>query len=566
MTAVKTAGAASRDRGHWHAIEWQQCHQNVRRLQGRIVKACQAERWGKVQALQRLLTHSLSGRAIAVKRVTENPGKRTPGMDGTLWDTPEKKAQAIHTLRHRGYRPTPLRRVYIPKSNGTKRPLGILTMQDRAMQVLYLLAVDPIAEETADPNSYGFRTERCTADAIQQCHTVLSNRAGAEWVLEGDIKSCYDRISHDWLLAHVPMAKDILQKWLTAGFIENSVLNPTEVGVPQGGPISPVLANLSLDGLEQKLREKYPKATVQSRRAKVNLIRWADDFIITGSSKEVLEHEVQPLVETFLKERGLELSPEKTSITHVEAGFDFLGQHVRKYKDGKIIITPSSKNVKTFLGNVRQVIKGHAQATAGNMIRLLNPLIRGWANYHRHVSSKQTFVTIDHAIFQALWRWARRRHPKKPQRWIKEKYFHHIEHRHWVFCGETEGRHGKPLQVCLWSAAQVKIKRHIKIHGEANPYDPAWEQYFELRLGLKMTSELKGRRQLLHLWREQQGLCPVCDQKITTLTGWHNHHMVRRVDGGSDGRANRVLLHPNCHSQVHNQALTVVKPRPATGV
>ena len=153
MTAVRTAGAASRDMGHWHAIDWQQCHQNVRRLQGRIVKACQAGRWGKVKVLQRLLTHSLSGRAIAVKRVTENPGKRTPGMDGTLWDTPEKKAQAIHTLRHRGYRPTPLRRVYIPKSNGKKRPLGILTMQDRAMQVLYLFAVNPIAEETADPNS-----------------------------------------------------------------------------------------------------------------------------------------------------------------------------------------------------------------------------------------------------------------------------------------------------------------------------------------------------------------------------------------------------------------------------
>ena len=199
-------------------------------------------------------------------------------------------------------------------------------------------------------------------------------------MLEGDSKSCYDRISHDWLLAHVPRAKDILQKWLTAGCIEHAVRNPTEVGVPQGGPISPVLANLTLDGLEQKLREKYPKATVQSRRAKGHLIRGADDFIITGSSKELREHEVQPLVETFLKERGLELSPEKTSITPVEAGFDLLGQHVRKYKDGTIILTPSSKNVKTFLGHVRQVIKGHAQATAGHRIRLRNPLIRGWAN------------------------------------------------------------------------------------------------------------------------------------------------------------------------------------------
>jgi RNA-directed DNA polymerase len=222
--------------------------------------------------------------------------------------------------------------------------------------------------------------------------------------------------------------------------------------------------------------------------------------------------------------------------------------------------------VKTFLDNVRQVIKGQAQVTAGNLIRVLNPLIRGWANYHRHVSSKQTFVTIDHAIFQALWRWVRRRHPKKPQRWVKEKYFHRIDQRHWVFCGEVDGRKGNPLRVRLCKAADVTIKRHIKIKGAANPYDPAWEQYFEHRLGVKMRSDLKGRRQLLHLWREQNGLCPICHQKITALTGWHSHHIVRRINGGSDGLANRILLHPNCHSQVHTLGLMVVKRRPTMGV
>ena len=268
---------------------------------------------------------------------------------------------------------------------------------------------------------------------------------------KGDIKSCYDRISHDWLLANVPMDRILLRKWLKVGFIEKSVFNATEEGVVQGGPISPILANFALDGLEKKLRENYPKASDRSRRAKANLIRWADDFIITGSSKELLETEVKPLVEAYLKERGLELSPEKTRITPIETGFDFLGQHVRRYNDGKTIVKPSVKNKKAFLMKVRQVIKGHAQAKAGNLIRLLNPIIRGWANYHRHASSKQTFVKIDNAIFHALWRWARRRHPNKPRRWVKEKYFHAIDQRHWVFCGEGIGRNDKPIRVRLFA-------------------------------------------------------------------------------------------------------------------
>lgn len=566
MTALVMAGAASRGVVNWHAIDWHQAHRNVRRLQARIVKACQQGRWGKVKALQHLLTHSFSGRIIAVRRVTENPGKRTPGLDGVLWNTPAKKAQAVDTLRHRGYRPTPLRRIHIPKRTGKKRPLGILTMKDRAMQTLHLLALDPIAECQADPNSYGFRSQRCTADAIEQCHIVLSHRAGAHWVLEGDIKACFDEISHEWLLAHIPMDRKLLRQWLKAGFIEKSVFKATEQGVVQGGPISPALANFALDGLEKKLREKYPKGSDKSRRAKANLVRWADDFIITGSSKELLETEIKPLVEAFLQERGLALSPEKTRITTIETGFDFLGQHVRKYPDGKTIIKPSAKNQKAFLSKVRQVIKGHAQAKAGNLIRMLNPIIRGWTNYHRHVSSKQTFVKVDHAIFQALWRWARRRHPNKSYRWVKEKYFHHIDQRNWVFSGIGVGRNGKPLRVRLFSAADVNIKRHSKIKGEANPYDRQWEPYFEHRLGLKMASDLKGRQQLLYLWREQNGLCPVCQQKITQLTGWHSHHIVWRVDGGSDGLNNRVLLHPECHSQVHHLGLPVGKLRPATGV
>jgi len=315
-------------------------------------------------------------------------------------------------------------------------------------------------------------------------------------------------------------------------------------------------------------KQKLGSDTLESAKAgkaKVNLCRYADDFIITGVTKELLENEIKPLVESFLQERGLTLSPDKTCITHITDGFDFLGQTIREYH-GKIIVKPSRKNIKTFLTKVRGVIKDNAQATAGHLIAILNPKIRGWTNYHQYATSKKIFVKADHALFKALWQWAKRRHPDKGRRWIKDKYFLLEGTRHWVFYGEQEGNAGKSYRVRLLSASDTPIKRRAKVKGEANPYDPQWEIYFEERLGVKMVDNLKGRRQLLRLWKEQDGLCPVCHQKITKLTGWHNHHIVRRTHGGDDKAENRVLLHPNCHSQVHCLGLTVVKPRSARSV
>jgi RNA-directed DNA polymerase len=248
MTTAKAVGAASSEAAEWYAIEWPAIQRNVRRLQVRIAQATKAGKWGKVRALQQLLTHSYSGKVLAVRRVTENTGKKTPGVDQEIWDTPEKKMRAVQALKRRGYQSQPLRRVYIPKSDGkTMRPLGIPTMQDRAMQALHLLALDPVAETTADKNSYGFRQQRSCADAIEQCYLALKI-ATTEWVLEGDIKSCFDRISHDWLLAHVPMDRAILQKWLKSGYMEKHVLHETTDGTPQGGIITPltqkVISNL----------------------------------------------------------------------------------------------------------------------------------------------------------------------------------------------------------------------------------------------------------------------------------------------------------------------------------
>ena len=230
--------------------------------------------------------------------MTGNQGTKTPGVDKVIWETPEKKARAIRDLKQRGYQPQPLRRVYIPKSNGAQRPLSIPTMKDRAMQALYLLAIQPVAETLADPHSYGLRPERCTADAIVYCHTLFAQKRGAQWALEGDIKSCFDKISHEWLLAHIPLEKDMLRKWLKAGYMEKHVLHPTDDGTPQGGLISPVIANMALDGLSQRPLERFPRST-QGNSPKVNLARYADDFIVTGISKELLEHEVKPFIEAF---------------------------------------------------------------------------------------------------------------------------------------------------------------------------------------------------------------------------------------------------------------------------
>lgn len=560
-----TTGASLRSTLEWHRLPWPKIHRNVRRLQARIVKAVRAGQPRKARALQFILTRSLSGKALAVRRVTENQGKRTPGVDGETWNTPNRKFQGLQSLQHKGYRSQPLRRVYIPKPGNPqkKRGLSIPTMRDRAMQALYKLALDPIAETLADPNSYGFRKERSTADAIEQCFICLGQKGSAQWILEGDIQACFDKISIPWLLTHIPMPKGILKQWLQAGFIDRNVFYPTAAGVPQGGIASPVIANLALDGLEKLLAEHFPKTATPNPQ--VYLVRWADDFIITGRSKEWLEQQVKPLVEQFLQARGLTLSPEKTTITHIDDGFDFLGQNIRKY-NGKLLIKPAQKNIKALLTKVRAIIKANQQATAGQLIQRLNPIIRGWANYHRHVVSKDTFRQVDHLIFQALWRWATRRHRAKSVFWIKQKYFRSVRGRDWVFFGQFTDRNNQTREIRLFDAMSIPIKRHVKIRAKANPYDPDWEIYFEQRLETKMRDTFKGETRWLNLWQAQQGLCPICRQKITPETGWHTHHITWRTHGGTDNLDNLVLLHPNCHRQVHSQDLTVTKPCPSLGI
>ena len=323
-----------------------------------------------------------------------------------------------------------------------------------------------------------------------------------------------------------------------------------QVGNFVGSVISPVLANMTLDGLEKLIHEHYPVRRKDGSRSKVNVVRYADDFVITGTSQRLLEEEVKPLVTKFLQERGLELSQEKTRITHIADGFDFLGKNIRKY-NGQLLTRPSKKNVKAFMKDIRETIKGHKQATAYNLIGILNPKIQGWANYHRHDAASKTFNHVDWAIERALWQWMRRRHPKKSTHWIQKRYFCQIGDRNWCFFGTAKGKNGETVQKVLCQASKTPIDRHMKITGDCNPYDPAWKSYLSDRREKKMGRTLRNKRQLLELWKKQGGICPRCDQPITENTGWDNHHIVQKARGGSNGTENRILVHPNCHKQVH---------------
>jgi len=562
MTTMQIVGAASGCDVAWHGIDWADAHQTVRRLQMRIAKAVREGRWSRVKSLQWLLTHSFYGKALAVKRVTENQGKKTPGVDGETWSTPESKAEAVLSLKRKGYQPKPLSRVFIPKANGKMRPLGIPTMKDRAMQALHLLALEPVSESTADPNSYGFRPERASRDAALQCYMALAKTRSAQWVLDADITGCFDNISHDWLLANIPMDKAMLRKWLKSGFVWNGQMFPTEAGTPQGGIISPTLANMTLDGIERILRERFGVPETRAAwKNKVHLIRYADDFVVTGATRETLDEAKQMIVE-FLAVRGLTLSPEKTKVVHIEEGFDFLGWNVRKY-DGKFLIKPAKKNVQAFLRKVRGTINEAKTAKQETVIAKLNPVIRGWANYHRNQVATDAFNRVDSLIWRWLWRWSCRRHPNKRSDWIKDRYFIREGLRDWVFSTTVVDEDGGERKVTLAKAADTSIKRYTKIKGEAHPYDPAWEQYFEDRLGLSMKDSFRGRGKLLHLWYAQEGACPVCHERITKETGWHVHHVLPRAQGGTDAMRNLVLLHPNCHRQVHSRGCSEL-PAPVT--
>lgn len=529
----------------------------IRKIQLRIAKAAKAGRWKKMKTLQRLLARSFYAKLTATKRVCGNQGGKTPGVDGVVLKTAEQKMVMVSDLKLMGYRPLPLRRVFIPKANGKKRPLGIPTVKDRIMQAIHLLTVEPVAETTADKNSYGFRPYRSCKDAAEQIFKCLSKKTSPRWVLEADIKGCFDNISHEFLLKNVPMNKNILHEWLKAGYVWKKRLFQTNAGTPQGGIISPVLSNCALDGMEAVLHTSFP--STNKYRPKVNLIRYADDFIVTGDSLQTLE-KAKEVIEAFLATRGLTLSTEKTKYTHVRDGFDFLGWHFRKYgvneKREKLIIQPAKKNVKSILDRIGKIIDKALGWKQEAMIEKLNPMIRGWTEYHRNQCSKTTFSEVDKAIWTKLWAWATRRHPNKSAKWVKNRYWKRIGNRNWVFSCEYKDPKGKIKTRTLRKAPDVKIIRHVKIRSDMNPFVQENEEYFEKRSFTQLNSNVMTMKEI-SLIRRQEGKCALCKKSFVgdhddfSKNNWETHHIQWKLHGGSDNIGNLALLHPDCHRIVH---------------
>jgi len=437
----------------WNAIDWEKTEFLVNRLQTRIAKATQTGKWNLVKRLSYLLTHSFSAKLLAVRIVTQNKGKRTPGVDGALWISASAKMRAVLSLTDKQYHAQPLRRIYIPKpGKTTKRPISIPTMYDRAMQALYALALQPIAETTADTRSFGFRLFRSAQDASEYAFNCLARKTSAQWTLEGDIQGCFDNIAHDWLRERIPMDRSILAQFLKAGYIFEDRLFPTDRGTPQGGIISPLLANMTLDGIEQLLAANFP-------RMKVHFIRYADDFLVTAPTKEIAK-EARDIIQEFLAERGLELSREKTVITHIDEGFDFLGYNFRKY-NGKLLIKPSQKSIKAIMEKIGRTVKKARAWTQDALIRTLNPIIRGWTNYHRHNVATETFRKLNDYLWTVTWQWGRHRHTNKGNTWIAHRYWQPEGRRKWVFRTEENK---------LLRFSDTKIRRHSCPKLDANPY------------------------------------------------------------------------------------------------
>ena len=441
------------------------------------------------------------------------------------------------------------------KENG--RPLGIPTMRDRAFQTLYNLALTPIAECSGDRHSYGFRRYRSPKDAIAMLHIRLSNRHRPGWILEADIKGFFNNISHGWIMKNIPLEKEKLKQWLKAGHIEKSTFHETFTGVPQGGSISPTISNMVLDGLSSHISSAVKPFTTKKGNTsskyntKVTMIRFADDFVVTGATKKILVNVVKPAVNEFLSARGLKLNETKTKITYIEKGFDFLGLNTRLYKDEKrkpegkiLLIKPSSKSISRIKTKIQTTFIKHSTSSAYTLIHELNPIIRGWANYHCTAVSKKVFNRIGFYLWVKIWRWIRKKHTQQSKNKLVKMFFERIGSRNWVFFGKK-----KQSKLTVLNIANVTIRRHV-VGLDLNPYDLENKLYFEKRRKKGTLSNGLSDKRTKQLLKREKFKCPACEMPILFNQEVDRHHKVAKKKGGSSLNQNLVILHRECHKQV----------------
>lgn len=548
----------------WISHNWKLIRKRVRNLRQRIYRATQRKEWNQVRSLTKLMLRSQANLLLAIKRVTQiNQGKKTAGIDGQKVLSNLKRVELCKEMgKISVWRAKAAKRIYIPKSNGKKRPLGIPVIKDRVLQTIVKNALEPSWEARFESTSYGFRPGRSTHDALAHCHNRL--RKGHDtWILDADIRGAFDNISHEFILnaiGEIP-GKELIKQWLKSGYLENEIFHATESGTPQGGVISPLLANIALDGLGELLasytkvkeHQSSPKAKRQritkQKLPKYGYCRYADDFIVTAESQEDLET-ILPVIQDWLGKRGLQLNEEKTKIIRADEGFDFLGFHIQQF-NGHCITKPQKDKVLNLLKGIREWLRSHKDIPQSEVISYLNPILKGWGNYYRGSASKRVFSYIDNQIWRTLWKWACRRHPNKGKRWIAQKYFAIKEG--WRLKANIQNRRGNLQPITLTKLYDIPIVRHIQVKGTNSPDDANLTEYWEHRLTKFGKITLAKGSRLYNVAQKQRWQCLQCSEHLFNGEELQQHHIKTIKDGGLEYEDNLELIHKNCHTDRHSR-------------